>query len=79
MGIFDWFKGWGNAIKMVNYVSKVVSTFPENEKYVKLLIENKDKWKDEKEIIKKQIIEGYSKKINYENVKTFGKKYLDLG
>lgn len=80
MGLFDWFKGWGTAIKIVNALDGSIKQFPNiDNKKLDTLIKTKSKW-SEKDIqtISKRIIDGYDKKVNSENVESFGQKYLEF-
>ncbi|MEI6348168.1 MAG: hypothetical protein WCP69_09505 [Bacteroidota bacterium] len=80
MGIINWFKGWGKAIKLINKLNNAIRTFPDNQKDLEYLINNRQEWSNNEDYnaVKKRIIQGYSTKINYENVKTLGNSYLDF-
>lgn len=80
MGIINWFKGWGSAIKIVNALDGAIKQFPIiDSKKIDTLLQTKPSWIDKDvESISKQIINGFDKKISADNVESLGQKYLDF-
>jgi hypothetical protein len=79
MKIFKWFKETGVAIKIVNYLDGIIKKFPNiNQKKLDYILSKREYWIEEKETIKKRIIDGYSKNIDVENYKELSQKYIDF-
>lgn len=79
MKFFNWFKEMGTAIQVVNAVDGSINSFPNiDTKKLNYLVDKREKWINDKEVIRKRVIEGYSKKINLDNYKKLSNQYLDF-
>lgn len=79
MGILKWFRDTGTAFKVVQNLDGLIKRFPNtNQKKLDYLISKREHWNDDKEVIKKRIIDGYDKKINVDNYKKLSSQYIDF-
>jgi len=79
MGILKWFRETGTALKVVQTLDGLIKRFPNiDQKKLDYLISKKESWNDDKEVIKKRIIDGYDKKINVDNYKELSNRYIEF-
>lgn len=79
MGILKWFRETGTALKVVQTLDGLIKRFPNiDQKKLDYLISKRENWNDDKEVIKKRVIDGYDKKINVDNYKELSAQYIEF-